>query len=191
MGSYKDKILGLQVPNWRGKQFIPYISLHQLLQNQVRQIIEEVVQDGGIAVYHKEEAIRAVLHGGYRMLGILILMDKIPMLLSFAKADDLIDKPLDSGLPYAENKLEEILGDDYRRFFDHQWSFSAPIFERSLLHRNLHKRTILPFMTMTPIGDGGFGNVFRVTVPGPHQRIEGSNVTEVKLSPLSNLLISS
>lgn len=185
----RNSILGLQILNWEKKPFIPYSHLQgHIREPLVRAVTEECIQDGLIEEYHRDEMIQAVLFDGLRIFGILSLLGKEMLLPSFARADKFINKSLDAKLPYEEIDLRAIVGDVYRQFYDLQWQFLAPIFERNSILRDLNKESTLPFLSMQKMAEGGFSNVYRLKLLGSHQRLVDGNPTEVS-SALSHFAI--
>jgi hypothetical protein len=178
---------GLLRMNSDKKEYIPIRSLDGFLSPEV---VEQCIIEGRVQLNRQEEAISEAVKGGKRILTILIGIDDIPTLVNFLEHDQLMDRTLDSKLPFSENDLSEILpsGMDTTRskFFDYQWKVSVPVFKPDASHRELHPHTILPFVSSPEIGSGGSGNIFRVTLDDETQSagsIPSSMVSDPKFVP--------
>ncbi|KAF1992761.1 hypothetical protein P154DRAFT_583495 [Amniculicola lignicola CBS 123094] len=144
--------------------------------------IRDVIGECGIKIYRSDEAVEAVLNGGQRLFAILNAMGKESLILNFKRADSFLDKPLDSALPYEEPLLKRILEEDYRDFYDRQWSFASPMFKRDLHERSLPKHSILPFTAVVEVkNQGAFATASLVRIPSSHQDIFQTSSHEIEL----------
>jgi hypothetical protein len=173
----RERIAQLGIDNWEGHKFIPYHHLTAILEATT---VRDVIGESGIMIYRSDEAVKAVLNGGQRLFAILNALGKESLILNFKRVDSFLDKPLDSALPYEEPLLRGILEEDYRDFYDRQWSFASPVFKRDLHERSLPKLSILPFTAVVPIGNqGDFANASLVKIPSSHQDIFQTSSHEV------------
>jgi hypothetical protein len=119
-----------------------------------------------------DEVVDKVYFGGRRIFAILVVLNgQEKEILRFIEHDHYQDSPLDHRLPFAIGDLEIIAPDIAIDFYEKQWEFAAPVFTRGVDHRLLDIRTALPFEENTKIGDGGFGEVFRISLYPGHQDI--------------------
>lgn len=162
--------------NWKNEEFIPIRELQQVLEEG---IIKQTLQERNVEPYRRAEAVQSVLCGGSRTFGILCIISREIRVVEFVRQDGFLRTNLDSRLPYEEHELKRIIPDDYREFYDTQWAFSAPIFGSNLQHRILHDKCILPFQEIEEKGEGGFGVVSKVSLPGKHQAIWSSDKEKV------------
>ncbi|KAG8666895.1 hypothetical protein FPOAC2_12033 [Fusarium poae] len=152
--------------NWQGENFISFKRLEDALSSSS---IKKVLAEADLQPYHQNDAFQAVQQGGRRVFATLCTIHKPHLILDFIAQDGFLKGSLDSKMPLEEEVLRIIIPKDYRVFFDAQWPFCSPLFQHNLSHRRLHARTILPFLEMTSKGQGGFGNVYHVSLPHFHQ----------------------
>ena len=174
----RQRISNLYMRNWKNEEFIPLRELQQVLEEG---IIKQTLQECNVEPYRQAEAVQSVLCGGSRTFGILCIISREIRIVEFVRQDGFLRTNLDSRLPYEEHELERIIPDDYREFYDTQWAFSAPIFGSNLQHRILHDKCILPFQEIEEKGEGGFGVVSKVSLPGKHQAILSSDKEKVSV----------
>ena len=173
----RAQIASTRINNWKGRSFVPFHSLAHIIDAET---VQNVIEECGIEVYRSHEASEAVLKGGKRVFGVLNAMGKEKFILNFKKTDPFLDRPLDSGLPFEEQALKSILPNDYRDFYDWQWSFASPVFKKDLHERNLPEETILPFTAVVKSrNQGAFAKVSRVKLPSSHQEIFQTSSSEV------------
>ncbi|KAF2732806.1 kinase-like protein, partial [Polyplosphaeria fusca] len=174
--STRQQISDLYLENWRSEKYVPIRELKQLLNEST---VKQVLQESEIEPYQHPEIVRSVRSGGYRTFGILCIISRTSKIAEFVKRDGFLPIDLDSRLPYEEQVLKIIIPDDYRAFYDNQWAFSAPIFACNFQHRILHDKCILPFQEIEEKGEGGFGVISKVSLPGAHQAIASSSQRRV------------
>jgi hypothetical protein len=170
--STRQQISDLYLENWRSERYVPIRKLEQLLNEST---VKEELQECEIEPYQHPEIVRSVRSGGYRTFGILCIISRTSKIVEFVKRDGFLPTNLDSRLPYEEHDLKVIIPDDYRAFYDNQWAFSAPIFACNFQHRILHEKCVLPLQQVEQKGEGGFGVISKVCLPGAHQAIVSSS----------------
>lgn len=205
MSSLEKKIDDLHFRNSETERFVPYGSLDKLLtEDEIRTAVEEsdievfrrdyitrVVLSGGkrvfavlVSIDRLELIYNFIEHDNYSAAK---LDDKLP--LSKADLETIFGKV------NIESELEEFKksnADERKRrelqkrsrdverwarhFEDKQYEYIAPSFQRKLTHRILDNRLRLPFKTKKPIGEGGFGDVYKVTLPLTQPEQPNSNM---------------
>jgi hypothetical protein len=177
----------LEIENFEHKLFIPLSKLEQLLTPER---IVALLQQHDIKFYLQTETTNAVLKNGLRLFATLASIRGINLITRFLEADYFSGGHFDSKLPLSESALLTIVRDPERclQFSRKQWRFLAPVLREDQSHRELDDRTIMPFLSSTPIGKGGFSNVFKVRVDASHHRIPSAQA-EVS-SFLVNLKVS-
>jgi hypothetical protein len=185
MSDIKQRLCNLRVTTASELQFVPWKDLERTLNEET---IVELLRDVGIEIYQRTETLEAILHGGRRVFAILCILQREAAIMHFLELDSFLTKTIDSGLPFDEQTLQRIMPADYRKFYDTQWQFCAPIFGANMHHRHLNSQTILPFVKVEAIASGAFGKVSRVFLRGSHQDIEDGGPNEVfhHILPLPN-----
>lgn len=173
MGSLKDRVERLRREVPEGGKF--FISDRDLEETVSETAIEEVLSSKKFApkFYKRREIIQLISKGGRKTLAILVLLGIEEAILKFVENDHL--KPLDPQLPLKKETITLILGDikEAKDFYQLQWEFLAPFLHKDRSHRKFeHTETIQPFLTRELINsDGGFGDIFKVTLHPSHQRL--------------------
>lgn len=186
---------GLRVKNCRNQEFVPAKALDRLLDvPTVSSILDELVGTGSMQPYQRHEALEVILRDGKRVFATLCTMRKGSLIMEFIHhGDGFSGSRLDSMLPLDEATLKIIFPDklsqEYRAFYDIQWSFLSPIFARNLWYRKLHGLSVLPFMAEQRMGSGSFGTVNRVFLHGLNQDLDRS--TRETIRHISGLTIAS
>lgn len=169
----------LEIENYEHKFFIPLNKLEQLF---TRERIVTLLQQHDVEFYLRIEVTNAVLKNGLRLFATLASIRYIKSITRFLESDYFSGGQFDSKLPLSEASLQTILRDSERcvQFSRKQWRFVAPVLREDQSHRELDDRTILPFLSLTPIRDGGFAKVFKVRVDASHHQIPGA---QAEVSP--------
>jgi hypothetical protein len=172
MADICNELDGLEIENFEHKYFIPLGKLKRLF---TRERIGDLLQQHDIKFYDRTEITNAVLNNGLRLFATLASIRGISFITQFLKADHFSGGQFDSKLPLRESSLKAILpnSETCTQFFKKQWRFLAPVLREDQSHRELDDRTIMPFLSSTPIGYGGFAKVFKVRVDASHHRIQG------------------
>lgn len=121
-----------------------------------------------------EEVLSEIRDGAQKLFAILVLMQGHPvnLILNFMRRDQMLRTSLDSKLPFRIKDLRLILQDkplasDFDRW---QWEVLSPLFKPDRTHRELMKKTILPFIReeLMPDAKGGFSVMSKVTLHQSH-----------------------
>ena len=173
----------LEAENFEKKEFIPFNRLQLLLTHDK---ILELLQQNGVDFHSINEISDRVLHGGLRTLAILAKIHDIESITRFIKADQFHRVSLDSVLPLSDTEAINYLADPEKRslFLRKQWIFLAPVFSEDPIPRELHGRTILPFLRRTDISEGGFGKVYKVRIDASHHQF-----SSIKTEVIPKLLV--
>ncbi|KAF9771363.1 hypothetical protein IL306_010990 [Fusarium sp. DS 682] len=92
-------------------------------------------------------------------------------MMNFIEDDQLQPDRLDHKLPFSLQALEDMTMKpiDATRFHEKQWEVIAPVFKPFVLRRQFANDTILPFRSEVKLGQGGFGDVYRIIIDSAHQ----------------------
>ena len=159
------------VKNYNQRSFIPDSKLVSIVTSTD---VDECLREAGISPASlRAEVKHAIENGGQKTFAILAMLQFQPvkLIVSFLRNDQLLKQGLDSKLPFEHsNDLLSILGDESiaKQFFETQWATTSPLFREDLSHRELHYRTVLPFIRNKERGQGGFGTVYEVTLDQAH-----------------------
>jgi hypothetical protein len=170
MEAIRDRILLLKVRNVDTVPFIPVYELEELLTETV---IRDVIYNCGIEAPSLEETIRIVVLGAKKIFAALILIHKENLVRQFIEQDQYQTEKLDAKLPVSNAWLCELLGQATgSSFWEVQWMFVAPFFQYDLSHRVLEDAMILPIIEKSFIGEGAFGQVFKIKLHSRHQGVK-------------------
>lgn len=151
------------------KYFLPEDCLNSILTEAT---ITECIDQADIDRVRRRSCKEAVLHGGKKVLALLIMLERVDLILNFVETDQASRTAhLDSRLPLEQETLRRMLADDDIAIIDiqrYQWEVLAPYFREDRVHRVFRQEIIMPFVHSKWIGSGGFGDVFEVTLPGTH-----------------------
>lgn len=174
MKTLRDEIVKLRNKhqNANGKHFVPHPALHDLMSTAV---VRDALQGSKIERYLIDQTTAAVINGAIKIFAILTLIHRVELILKFIQGDGFSGSRLDHKLPFELDKLRAILSDSTAsiEFYEHQWEFTAPVFNGSLLPRVLQKEVIMPYLKEDHIGQGGFGDVYEVEIESSHQVFNG------------------
>ncbi len=164
------------------KSFVPHQKLFDLLSKDV---IQSVLEERDIVPwYNLESIVDRIFSGARRIFAILVVLrGQENEILRFLEHESFQKSPLDHRLPFSDRELERIVPEIAIEFYEKQWEFTAPVFTRSVDHRHLQASIVLPFLEDKKIGEGGFGEVFKITLDPTHQDlslISPSNFTSTK-----------
>ena len=160
----------LAIDNFEHKLFVPYPKVEALLD---RETITNLLAEHDVPVYAKAEITNLILAGGRRLFAILIKIRDVGCISHFVKADQFLSSQLDSRLPLTEDSISRIVPNEFtcKQFFRYQWTFLSPVLRIGPMSRELHDRTVLPFLSSCPIQQGGFADVTKVEVDISHHKI--------------------
>ncbi|KAF8537379.1 kinase-like domain-containing protein [Trichophaea hybrida] len=182
MENLRQRILSLKVPVTVGnngkdpkKYFIPEGALRRLLSSpEVQNEIPTILQNAKIEFFRQTEFLNTINAGGYKIFGILVVTNQIQYITNFIETDQFLNRELDSRIPLLKiGDIEAIIPcvKGATEFCKTQWMFVAPVFDDDRSHRRLHDLAVLPFLKSEPLGRGGFGSVFKVTLNQDHQNL--------------------
>ncbi len=184
METAREELEELDIRNYEQKSFVPHHELRCLLdERKVTELIQAVSEQGKIQVYQQHEVVSVILDSGLRLFATLLSLSRPEMMLKFVKTDHFTHPHLDSRLPMSKHDLNIILGDEKigARFYRNQWRFLAPFFCADQSHRELEDETILPFIECHPVGEGGFGEISKLSLIGSHQGLVPESKSKVLL----------
>jgi hypothetical protein len=94
----------------------------------------------------------------------------------------LYRRQYDSKLPFSRGDLVFLPVTAAADFVERQWQFIPVCLKRGEIHRELRKEEILPFEENEPVGEGSYGEVFKVKLsPGCHNFWDGADSVRIKL----------
>ena len=175
----------LEIQNYEQKSFIPLDALKGLLpESRVANLIHALSENREIEVWQQPELIRIVVDNGLRVFATLLSFSQPGLIQRFKETDHFSHSQLDSRLPLSKDSLGLILRDDKlsTRFYKHQWRFLAPFFRADQSHRELQDNVILPFTKCEKLGEGGFGEVHKMTMAASYQGLVPEGTGQVESS---------
>lgn len=177
-----EELEALEIYNYERKTFVPYEALKShLTLAKTETIVSELSRDGKIQVYQRQEILTSIHSNGLRLFATLLTFSRPELIVDFIKHDHFTRCQLDSRLPLQKSSLKPILKDDNlcNRFDKHQWKFIPPFFRIDQSHRELEDDARLPFEKCRRLGDGGFGEVYEMTLPASCQNLVPQKNSEV------------
>lgn len=175
----------LEIQNYEQKFFVPLDDLKVILpESRVATLINALYNNGGIEVWQQPELTRIVVDNGLRVFATLLSFSRPDLILKFKETDHFAHSQLDSRLPLSQDSLGLILRDERSsaKFYKHQWKFLAPFFRADQSHRGLQDNVVLPFTNCERLGEGGFGEVHRMTLAASYQGLMPERRSQVRLS---------
>ncbi|KAF2826432.1 kinase-like protein [Ophiobolus disseminans] len=182
MVSLRDSLRKQRVLNYERHFFVPEGSLEPLITAQA---VRDSLTACNISAWNVDTIQTTILSGARKTFAILVLINQESNILRFIEHDDFQDQPLDSKLPIPLDSLMRIIPHAAEEFFEEQRRLTVPIFTQQLIHRYFSDETILPFISVRALGQGGFGQVHEVTLPWTHQRYvkkPGNNLKGLRLA---------
>ena len=164
----------IEIQNYEQKPFIPLDALKELLpESRVATLIHTLSENGEVEVWQQPELIRIIVDNGLRVFATLLSFSRPGLIQKFKETDHFAHSQLDSRLPLSKDSLGLILGHERlsTRFYKHQWRFLAPFFRADQSHRELQDHVILPFTKCEQLGEGGFGEVHKMTMAKSYQAL--------------------
>jgi hypothetical protein len=161
MTSLKAELKAARKRTAHGSWFVPRGSLRGILN---RQAVSNRLSESQIPLEVRDEVLERVLHDASSLFGVLVRIEQEHLI-----ADCLSHDLRDEKLPVGPEAMEGLGVDP--RFFDKQWEFLAPVFERRNVLLRLKDRHVLPFLEDRRMSDseGAYANAFRVTLDARHQ----------------------
>jgi len=167
--------MGRIIDNLRGEiEKLRHVSTdekHFVCQHDIRALftktviaeaIRECVEEYAVPDYHENIVANRIFTEGKIVFGILIWKKWVHKLMSVIEHNAL-DSQLPLKIPRAE-KIMENVGWDFAQ--NAQWEFLPRTLtkEMSGYHDKFRNEEILPFIDETRLGEGSFGEVFRMSV---------------------------
>lgn len=187
------RINEIRVKNAQIKRFVPERELYDVItQSVVETIVYEITPP-----YYRSEVVTFVLEGARKVFAVLVTIDHAGMINSFIAHDQLQTRNVDDLLPFGEDTLKAVLGDEYiaKLFDEKQWEFSAPVFTAGkLMPRTLDKETILPYTNEEHLAGGAFGTVYTIKIHPSHKPLgfpDDALVSELSVRSVRLLILSS
>jgi hypothetical protein len=140
-----------------------------------REAIIDAVGELDCPDYDRPGIVRKVFDRGIKTFSILIWMEKAKAIIDFIEHD-----LLDSRLPVEESLVVQVAPTFGKHFAQEiQWQFLPYVFEPDMYdyHLSIRSEYIFPFTAEAFIGDGGYGEVVKVTMPFSQQRFFASEVS--------------
>jgi serine/threonine protein kinase len=175
MTTLRALIRNQRVKNDDGHWFIPNGNLDSCLTPTA---VYNCLQDCGIDAWNLDEVTTVVIQGAKKVFAVLLLIRHEKDIVRFVEYDGFQNQSLDSRVPLSLDVLRRIFRDAAEEFYEEQWLVTAPIFTKHLTHRYFQDETVLPFTTSRPVGRGGFGQIYDVTIPSGHQRFDNNSLIQ-------------
>jgi hypothetical protein len=178
--------------NWNGDHYIPRIDLDQILQDDTiarliccDKSIAAFIENSSDSTFDMEGFVNKVSDLGTKLLAICIYVE-LPLICLKLMLDN---GKYDVSLPFGPHDVElpKEYSPTYRRFMMNQGSFIAHHFQRPKgatdgLHQNGESENALPYLEVKQkvvmpihfdkekdhVGNGSYGDVYRVTVDPDH-----------------------
>lgn len=124
------------------------------------------------------------MDNGLRVFATLLSFSRPDLILKFKETDHFAHSQLDSRLPLSQDSLRLILRDENSsaKYYKHQWKFLAPFFRADQSHRDLQDNVVLPFTSCERLGEGGFGEVHKMTLNASYQGLMREGRSQVRPS---------
>lgn len=159
----------------------PFASRDDICAIMTKEKVLAALQDSNYAQHckfdpeHIPNVLENILRGAQRIFAILVEIQATRFIQCFIQDDSYQGDALDSRLPFTSGNLNRILNTKdlphiSRDFFLKQWHFTAPIFCDTTFTRALAPETILPFTKSEKLGEGSFGQVWRIEIPAANHR---------------------
>jgi hypothetical protein len=170
----RDKIDDLRCKNYNNNDFVPKDALDQVIEHEA---IQRVLSESKIERHQHQDIAKYIQKGNSRIFGILIRIGYVDAVVKFIKLDQYQSQTsLDQRLPFSAEYLSTILPENVaKKFYKEQWEYAAPIFQKSILPRDLADPSILPICTEERVAEGGFGTVYEITIHRAHNGFEGAS----------------
>ncbi|KAF8537971.1 kinase-like domain-containing protein [Trichophaea hybrida] len=168
----------LRTKSTNGSYFISQHDINTLLTKAIiAEAITECVHEHAVPDYQEANVVNCIFQDGKIVFGILIWKKWLHKLMSFIEHN-----ALDSQLPLEITRAEKIMenvGWDFAQ--NAQWEFLPRTLtkEMSGYHSSFRNEEILPFIDETRLGEGSFGEVFKMSVLPSLQTIFPVQTAEV------------
>lgn len=170
------RINDIRVENSDSKRFVPESEFWSVMSED---IITRII-DSLFPAHFRNEIVQFVIKDARKVFGVLVMINRIGFISHFIRRDQLQTRCLDSLLPFAKTRLQEILNDDYvaELFYEKQWEFSIPVFSGRIIPRFLDRQTILPYISDNILAAGRYGTVHKIKIHPSHkpQSVEATTI---------------
>lgn len=175
-----------ELENFEHKPFVPFSALETLF---TRDKVNELLRKHDLEFHLINETVDRVIDGGLKVFAVLTAVQDIGSITRFIRGDQFSEVgSLDAKLPLKETDIPRYFSnpDNGKLFLRRQWSFLALVFSenRSRSRRELHDRTILPFLHKTLIAEGGFAKVYKVKIEASHYKFKNAQRRRMSTPPL-------
>jgi hypothetical protein len=161
-GSDHSTLLRARKRTAHNKWFVPAQKLRQILD---RDAVSNHIDTCEIPLHNRDGCIELVLTSATAVFGILVCVRQEVLIMDF-----ISNELLDNKLPLTRSDIEGI--DVNEQFFIVQSEFISPVFSKRSIILNLKDECVLPFLEDARVGDGGYGNAYRVSLDPLHQDLE-------------------
>ena len=184
----REKIEKLRTKSTDDRYFFSQHDIRTLLTDDIiTKAISECIQEHAIPERQGAYVTTRIANEGKIIFGILIWKRWLHKLIKCIEHN-----VLDSQLPLEDARANEILGNIGWDFAHNaQWEFLPRLFtnEMSGIHNLFRKEEILPFIEEKRLGEGSFGDVYKVSVFPSSQTMFPEQVWFSIRIPLMQLLI--
>jgi hypothetical protein len=150
-----------------GLDFLPENKLDEIFNDEtIKGVIKNLDCD-------KDELLNlpnTIRDGGKKVLAMLIWQNRPDCIVKFRNSGFL-----DSRLPFEETDMMRLVGkfDGIELARRIQWKFCPYVFPKDMweYHRQIDRRTILPFTGTERIGDGAFGEIEKMSISPSQQHL--------------------
>ena len=154
----KARVTDQSVPS-----FVPNGSLDGFYHvSELEEALEQPIFD--IRVHKRADTISTIIQDAPKIFSILLELDYEQGLVPLIEND-----LLDSSLPIDEARLYEAIPEAAVRFERLQWIYKPYTLRAGAYHKQLRKQQVLPYLSRTKVGGGGFSSIYQVVVHPSHQ----------------------
>lgn len=155
----------LRCENADHRWFIPQLSLSPALSKDA---IRDALRDAGMHLYHLDEVVEEIVTDSVKIFAVLVLIDQVNHISKLSERGELHDRRLPFSIDILEKQLLLTFPKD---FYEKQWELATPTFHRGTINKFINGRFVLPFTEEQQIGEGAFGNVYKITLHPNHQSL--------------------
>ncbi|KAL9043843.1 MAG: hypothetical protein Q9214_002981, partial [Letrouitia sp. 1 TL-2023] len=147
-----------------GRYFIDPKDLCSILTYDV---IVDAVLECSFPKHLRAHFANEIFQKGSKVFAILIHIGRPGSMIEFLERTEL-----DTRLPFSQEQVSDILGEDGKIFFRSQWDFLPHFFQRGH-HRRIPDNYVLPFLRETTLDEleGGFGVISEIAIASSMQQL--------------------
>jgi len=165
MSQLKDLLIASLLKTADNRFFMPNQVLKSLMTESN---IKKTLLESGINPEDIPSALVEAMGPGMKCFAILVRIGHPSLFVQFIE-NGVLDQylPIDKtghGV-FAEFVANEVPPE----FLIVQYEYLAPLFTKNQIHRRLPDQILLPFLEDSPIGSGGFGTIYKVSLSSRHQ----------------------